>query len=161
MNRTIVNTSGEVEIWLVEANPNDAELTQRALKKYNLANRIVWMKDSEAALDFIFGSSNEYTTSLKHKPGIVLLDLKLTKIDGHEVLRRLKEDPRTCTIPIVVLTSSREEVDMVRSYELGVNSYIVKPVEFDKFVEAVRELGLYWLLLNRQPQKGYSGMEAE
>jgi len=148
--------AGEVEILLVEDNPHDAELTQRALKKHNLINRLVWVKDGAEALEFIFGSSPGPSTPLNGSPKVVLLDLKLPKVDGHEVLRRLKEDPRTRTIPVVVLTSSREEIDIARSYRLGVNSYIVKPVDFGNFSDAVQQLGLYWLLLN-QPPEGRAG----
>ena len=144
--------SGEVEILLVEDNPFDAELTQRELHKYNLSNRLVWVKDGEAALNFIFGTADDPSAPLVGSPKLVLLDLKLPKVDGHEVLRRLKEDQRTKTLPVVVLTSSGEEADMLLSYQLGVNSYIVKPVEFEKFTEAVRQLGLYWLLLNESPR---------
>ena len=135
----------EVEILLVEDNPHDAELTLRALKKHQLANNVVHAADGAAALDMIFGE-NGFANPLK--PKVILLDLKLPKINGIEVLQRLKEDPRTKTIPVVVLTSSREDSDLSRCYELGVNSYIVKPVEFDAFVAAVAELGFYWLLLN-------------
>ncbi len=145
--------SEPVELLLVEDNPYDAELTQRALAKHNLANRLVWVQDGAAALDFIFGPSGDPAAPLAQPPRVILLDLKLPKVDGHQVLRRLKDDPRTRSIPVVVLTSSREEADVVRSYELGVNSYIVKPVDFDNFSEAVSQMGFYWLLLN-QPPKG-------
>lgn len=148
-----------VEILLVEDNPHDAELTLRALRKHNLANRLVWVKDGAEALDFFFGPSDDPAVPLNHPPRVVLLDLKLPKVDGHEVLRRLKADPRTRTIPVVVLTSSQEETDIVRSYKLGVNSYIVKPVDFDNFAEAVRQLGMYWVLLNRSPESQSSAGE--
>ncbi len=136
----------EVEILLVEDNPNDAELTMRALKKNNLANRVAHAKDGAEALEFVFGADGG--ESGRGKPKVILLDLKLPKIDGIEVLTRLKADARTRTIPIVVLTSSREDSDLAKCYELGVNSYIVKPVEFESFVKAVANLGFYWLLLN-------------
>jgi CheY-like chemotaxis protein len=142
----------EVEILLVEDNPRDAELTMRALKKRNLANHVVWVKDGAEALDYIFGASTNAQSEINHAPKVVLLDLKLPKVDGLEVLRRLKGDDRTKTIPVVVLTSSREERDIVESYRLGVNSYIVKPVDFENFSEAVAQLGLYWLLLNQPPE---------
>jgi CheY-like chemotaxis protein len=142
----------EVEILLVEDNPHDAELMTRELKKRNLANNLVWVKDGAAALDLLFGADPQAGGEISHRPKVILLDLKLPKVDGLEVLRQLKADPRTRKIPVVVLTSSREEQDLVRSYELGVNSYIVKPVSFDKFSEAVAHLGLYWLLLNQRPE---------
>jgi two-component system response regulator len=152
LNGAIAPQPGAVEILLVEDNPRDAELTLRALRKHHLANQVVWVQDGVAALELIFGPSGEPGTLLNHTPKMVLLDLKLPKVDGHELLRRLKADARTRTIPVVVLTSSREEMDIERSYELGVNSYIVKPVEFDNFSEAVQQLGLYWLLLNQPPE---------
>ena len=141
----------EVEILLVEDNPSDAELALRALKKHRLANNIVVVTDGEEALDFIFARGKFSDRSMASGPKVILLDLKLPKVDGLEVLRAVKTDPRTRTIPVVVLTSSREESDIVESYRLGVNSYIVKPVDFDKFVAAVRDLGMYWLLLNQPP----------
>ncbi len=133
-----------VEILLVEDNPNDVELTLHALTKYNLGNHIEVVRDGAEALDFLFGGP---ATS----PRVILLDLKLPKVDGLEVLKRIKGDPRTHSIPVVILTSSREERDIVESYSLGVNSYIVKPVDFGQFAESVRSLGLYWLLLNQPP----------
>ena len=123
----------------------------RALKKHRLANNIVVVTDGEEALDFIFARGKFSDRSMASGPKVILLDLKLPKVDGLEVLRAVKTDPRTRTIPVVVLTSSREESDIVESYRLGVNSYIVKPVDFDKFVAAVRDLGMYWLLLNQPP----------
>jgi len=141
-----------VEILLVEDNPNDMELTLHALKKHNLANRIHVARDGAEALEFIFGPGASAKRSLKNGPRVVLLDLKLPKVDGLEVLRRIKADPDTCSLPVVVLTSSREERDVVESYKLGVNSYIVKPVDFVQLTEAVRQLGLYWLLLNQPPE---------
>ena len=146
-----MNYLNEVEILLVEDNPNDAELTMRALKKYNLANRVVLITDGEEALDFIFARGAYKNRKVENHPKVILLDLKLPKVDGLEVLRACKSDPRTKIIPVVVLTSSKEERDLVESYRLGANSYITKPVDFDKFVESVSELGLYWLLLNQPP----------
>jgi two-component system, response regulator len=138
-------TSHGVEILLVEDNPNDAELTLRALKQRNLANQVFVCHDGAEAMDFF--SKGEGPV-----PKVVLLDLKLPKVDGLEVLRRLKQDSRTKSIPIVVLTSSREEPDIERAYALGANSYIVKPVDFEAFARAVSDVGLYWLLLNHPPQ---------
>jgi CheY-like chemotaxis protein len=148
----MMNHHLEVEILLVEDNPADAELALRALKKNRLANNVVVVTDGEEALDFIFGRGAFDGRKIEYGPRVILLDLKLPKVDGLEVLRVVKGDPRTKVIPIVVLTSSKEESDIVESYRLGVNSYIVKPVDFQQFTEAVRELGLYWLLLN-QPAK--------
>lgn len=136
-----------VEILLVEDNSRDAELTLRALRKRNLANQVVWVQDGQAALEFVFGPPDGSAHDLR-RPRLILLDLKLPKLDGIEVLQRLKSDPRTATIPVVMLTSSREEQDVLRSYRHGANSYIVKPVDFDNFSEAVARLGMYWLLLN-------------
>ncbi|NWF52062.1 MAG: response regulator [Nitrospirae bacterium] len=141
----------EVEILLVEDNPNDAELAIRALKKHNLANNVHIAKDGVEALDFIFRRGKYADRDINDKPKVVLLDLKLPKIDGLEVLKKIKSDEITKTIPVVVLTSSTEERDIIESYQLGVNSYIVKPIDFDKFVDAVSELGLYWILLNHPP----------
>jgi CheY-like chemotaxis protein len=133
---------------LVEDNPNDAELTQRALKKARVANDVHVVRDGAEALEFLFGEGAYAGRAGSALPRVVLLDLKLPKVDGLEVLRRVKADERTKLIPVVVLTSSREESDLVASYHLGANSYIVKPVDSDKFFEAVHEIGLYWLLLN-------------
>lgn len=141
----------EVEILLVEDNPHDAELTLRALRKHNLANRLHHSKDGADALDFLFARGEYATRHVEDSPRVVLLDLKLPKVDGLEVLRQIKTDPRTRPVPVVVLTSSREERDLVQSYELGVNSYLSKPVEFDAFADTVAQLGMYWLLLNRLP----------
>jgi two-component system response regulator len=135
----------ELELLLVEDSPYDAELTLRALKKNNLANTVVHVRDGAEALDFIFGASGP---EIENKPKAILLDLKLPKVGGIEVLERLKSDDRTKAIPVIVLTSSREDTDLQRCYELGVNSYIVKPVEFEGFIKAVAEMGFYWLLLN-------------
>jgi CheY-like chemotaxis protein len=140
--------SNEVEILLVEDNPNDAELAIRALKTHNLANKLVWLKDGVEALDFIFAQGQYADRSIEDITKVVLLDLKLPRVNGLEVLEKVKSDKRTRTIPIVVLTSSSEERDIVTSYNLGVNSYILKPVDFDKFVDAVKEVGLYWVLMN-------------
>jgi len=140
-----------VEILLVEDNPNDVELTLRALQKQNLASKVFVVKDGAEALEFIFGTGNYSVRQVDDHPKVVLLDLKLPKVDGIEVLRRLKADPRTRDVPVVMLTSSQEERDVIETYKLGVNSYIVKPVDFSNFVHAVSELGLYWGLLNKVP----------
>lgn len=147
-----MNNPLPTEILLVEDNSQDLELTLRALKKANLANRIEIARDGVEALDFIFGEGQHSERANAPTPKLILLDLKLPKVDGLEVLKRVKADPRTRVIPVVVLTSSREQRDVVESYHLGVNSYIVKPVNFDRFAEAVRDLGFYWLLLNQSPQ---------
>lgn len=135
------------EILLVEDNPHDLQLTLRALQKANISNRIHIARDGAEALEFMHGSG--FTGP--HGPRLVMLDLKLPKIDGLDVLRQLKADPRTQSVPVVVLTSSKEQSDVVESYRLGVNSYIVKPVNFERFSAAVKDLGLYWLLLNQSP----------
>jgi two-component system, response regulator len=135
-----------VEILLVEDNANDAELTLRALKKRNLANQVRVCRDGAEAMDY-------FSDGASPVPKVVLLDLKLPKVDGLEVLRRLKQDSSTKSIPIVVLTSSREEPDIERAYALGANSYIVKPVDFEAFAQAVSDIGLYWLLLNHPPEQ--------
>lgn len=145
------NILNDVEILLVEDNPHDAEMALCALKKNHLANRVVAVSDGEEALDFVFARGQYVARKTANNPKVILLDLKLPKVDGLEVVRTLKADSRTRVIPVVVLTSSQEERDIVESYQLGVNSYIVKPVDFDKFVEAVRSLGFYWLLLNQSP----------
>lgn len=141
----------DVEILLVEDNPNDAEMTLRVLKKNNLANNVFHAKDGAEALKFIFGNGGDAKHNIENKPKVVLLDLQLPKVNGIEVLDQLKTDERTQTIPVVVFTSSREDSDLKKCYELGVNSYIVKPVEFENFVKAISELGLYWLLRNETP----------
>jgi two-component system response regulator len=140
-----------VEILLVEDNANDAELALYALKKHHIANHVEIVRDGAEALDYVFCTGAYVHRRIEDVPRVVLLDLKLPKVDGLEVLRRIKSDPHTCPIPVVVLTSSQEERDIVESYKLGVNSYIVKPVDFEQFVEAVRQLGLYWVLLNQAP----------
>jgi CheY-like chemotaxis protein len=145
------DTVQEVEILLVEDNPTDAELAMRALKKSNLANKLVWVKDGAEALDFIFAQGVYASRSVSNGPKVIMLDLRLPKVDGMEVLRRIKNDERTRTIPVVVLTSSKEDRDVAESYSLGVNSYISKPVEFDDFAKTVSELGMYWLLVNHPP----------
>jgi len=145
-------SSGDpIEILLVEDNPTDAELCLRALKKRKLANRLVWVKDGAEALDFIFGTGTYAGRGVPNGPKVVLLDLRLPKADGLEVLRKVKADERTKTIPVVVLTSSKEDRDVTECYKLGANSFISKPVEFEAFAETVAELGLYWLLVNRPP----------
>jgi two-component system response regulator len=142
------------EILLVEDNPNDAELTLRALRQNNLANQVVHVRDGAAALDFMFGTGEFAHRNGAPTPRLVLLDLKLPKVDGIEVLRRFKAQEHTRRVPVVVLTSSAEERDIAMTYDLGVNSYIVKPVEFESFARAVAELGLYWFVLNRTPSEG-------
>jgi len=141
----------DVEILLVEDNPNDVELTLSALQKRNLSNKVFVVKDGAEALDFIFAAGAYSQRKVEKRPKVVLLDLKLPKVDGIEVLRRIKADSRTSPIPVVMLTSSQEERDVVNSYNLGVNSYIVKPVDFSNFVHAVSELGIYWGVLNKLP----------
>jgi len=140
-----------VEILLVEDNPQDAEMAIRALKKNNLANNVALVTDGVEALDFIFARGAYSDRKIENGPKVILLDLKLPKVDGLEVLKVVKSDERTKIIPIIALTSSSEEKDIIESYRLGVNSYIVKPVDFDKFVEAIKGLGFYWLLLNQSP----------
>jgi two-component system, response regulator len=149
--RKALNKLNEVEILLVEDNPYDAELTIRALKNKGLANKLLTFQDGVEALDFLFGTGEYVGRNLALRPKVILLDLKLPRVNGLEVLEKIRADERTRTIPVVVLTSSQEETDIVRSYSLGVNSYMVKPVDFDKFLRAVEELGLYWLLLNKIP----------
>ena len=140
-----------VEILLVEDNPNDAELTLRALKKQNLTNNIYHVRDGAEALDFIF-AKGEFADHNMDVVKVILLDIKLPKVDGIEVLRRIRADLQLGKTPVVMLTSSNEDRDIVESYNLGVNSYIVKPVAFDKFMEAVCEIGLYWMILNKPPK---------
>lgn len=134
-----------VEVLLIEDNPEDAELTIRVLKKNNLANNLVHLQDGEEALEFLFAKGNN------NIPKLILLDLKMPKVDGIEVLKKIKADDQRKIIPVVILTSSKEERDIIESYNLGVNAYVVKPVEFEKFVSAVANLGLFWLILNQPP----------
>ena len=142
----------EVEILLVEDNLNDAELTIRALRKHNMANNILHLKDGADALDFLFGTGEfQHRDTVNNKPKVILLDLKMPKVNGLEVLEKIKSEELTSTIPVVILTSSKEHPDVEKCYALGANSYIVKPVEFDSFLKAVSDLGFYWLLLNHSP----------
>lgn len=140
---------GGVEILLVEDNKDDEALTLHALKKYNVTNKVHVVRDGAEALEFIFCTDRYAQRHIIDRPKVILLDIKLPLVDGLEVLRKIKQDPRTQAIPVVMLTSSREERDLVESYRLGVNSYIVKPVDFEQFTEAARTLGMYWLLLNK------------
>ncbi|MGC4036110.1 MAG: response regulator [Chitinophagaceae bacterium] len=142
-------TESIVEILLAEDNPEDAEMTIRALKKVNLANHLTHVEDGQEALDFIYATGNYRDRSQSPHPRLIILDVKMPRIDGIEVLKRLKTNEDTRSIPIVILTSSAEERDMIESYHYGVNSYVVKPVEFAQFMKAVSDLGLYWLLINR------------
>lgn len=141
----------EVEILLVEDNPYDAELTLRALGKTGLANRLITIPDGVEALDFLFGNGKYAGRNLALRPKVIFLDLKLPGASGMEVLAKIKSDARTRMIPVVILTSSQEESDILQSYNLGVNSYMVKPVDYDKFLQVMEELGFYWLLLNKVP----------
>jgi CheY-like chemotaxis protein len=141
----------EVEILLVEDDPADAELTMRALRRSNLVNKIHWVKDGQEALDYLFGAGGGGRGAL---PKLVLLDLKMPKVDGMEVLRKIKASTATQAVPVVVMTSSNEEKDVVGSYDLGVNSYIVKPLQFEAFLDTVAKIGLYWVLTNRVPHEG-------
>lgn len=147
-----MNIINEVEILLVEDNPNDVELTLRALKKHNITNKVHVVKDGAEALEYIFATGAYAHRKIEDHPRVILLDLKLPKVDGLEVLRQIKSREQTKMIPVVVLTSSKEERDLGESYKLGANSYIAKPVDFESFVKAVSELGLYWLLLNQPPR---------
>jgi two-component system response regulator len=147
-----MSEANEVEILLVEDNTDDLDMALRALNKMHLANRIQVARDGVEALDFIFCRGPHASRKIENGPKVVLLDLKLPRVDGLEVLRAIKSDPRTKTIPVVVLTSSKEQNDVVESYKLGVNSYIVKPVNFEQFAEAVQRMGFYWLLLNQPPK---------
>lgn len=147
-----MNPANVIEILLVEDSPEDLELTCRALKNANLGNHLQIARDGAEALDFLFGEGEHAGRQIEETPKLILLDLKLPKVDGLEVLQRIKSDERTRRIPVVVLTSSKEQRDIVESYALGVNSYIVKPVNFEGFAHAVQKLGVYWLLLNQPPQ---------
>lgn len=144
-----------VQILLVEDNPNDAELALHALRKHNLANSVDWVRDGEAALDYLF-HRGEYA-SKQGLPKVVLLDLRLPKLDGIDVLRALRANPDTKELPVVALTSSKEERDVIETYQLGVNSYVSKPVAFKEFAETVAHLGMYWVLLNRVPPEVHPG----
>jgi CheY-like chemotaxis protein len=141
--------SHEVEILLVEDNAADAEMTIRALRKAHLSNKLIHLKDGVEALDFLFGNGAYSTRDVNQHPRVILLDIKMPRMDGIEVLRNIRANESTRTIPVVIMTSSNEDKDILASYQLGVNSYVVKPVEFDEFVKAVGNLGLYWLLTNR------------
>jgi two-component system, response regulator len=147
-----MSEESHAEILLVEDNAQDLELTRRALQKGNLTNRIHVARDGAEAIEFLFCEGEFADRKIEDGPKVILLDLKLPKVDGLEVLRRIKNDPRTKSIPVVVLTSSKEQRDVVESYQLGVNSYIVKPVNFEGFAKAVQEIGMYWLLLNQAPK---------
>jgi two-component system response regulator len=141
----------EIEILLVEDNASDAEMTIDALRQNNLANKLLHVKDGAEALDFIFAAGNYADRQITDKPKVILLDLKMPKVNGIEVLQKIRSDERTKNIPVVVLTSSKEDPDIKKCYDLGVNSYVVKPVEFDAFQKAISELGLYWMIVNQQP----------
>jgi len=145
-------TDQRAEILLVEDNPNDVKLTMNAFKTANLANSVHVARDGVEALEFLFGAASSPDEKLPERPKLILLDLKLPRLDGHEVLKRIKGDPRTSAIPVVILTSSAEERDVMRTYQVGANSYIVKPVDFEQFTESARSLGMYWMLLNRPPK---------
>jgi CheY-like chemotaxis protein len=145
-------SSKEMEVLIVEDNPHDLEMTLRALRKHHLANDVVTVSDGAAALDYLFARGAYAGRDIQTAPRVVFLDLKLPKVDGVDVLRVVKSDPRTKSIPIVVVTSSAEERDRVESYALGVNSYVVKPIEFDAFAKTIADLGFYWLAVNRPPR---------
>ena len=142
----------EIEVLLVEDNASDAEMTIRALKKNNLVNKLLHLKDGAEALDFIFAEGEYSGRQMENIPKVILLDLKMPKVSGIEVLRRIKTDERTRKIPVVVLTSSKEDPDIQACYALGVNSYVVKPVDFNEFQKAISELGLFWMIINQPPQ---------
>ena len=141
----------DIRILLVEDNPDDIELTLRVFRKYHIVNQIIVARDGEEALEILFNSRKGVPE--EERPDLILLDLKLPKVDGLEVLRQIKGHPRTQPIPVVILTSSKEETDLIKSYKLGVNSYIRKPVNFNNFIEVIRQLSLYWLMLNEPPPK--------
>ena len=142
----------EIEVLLVEDNSSDAEMTIRALKKSNLANRLLHLKDGAEALDFLFAEGEYSGRQMQNTPKVILLDLKMPKVNGIEVLQKIKFDERTRKIPVVVLTSSREDPDIQECYKLGANGYVVKPVEFDEFHKAISDLGFYWMIINQSPQ---------
>lgn len=146
-----MNVAQEIEVLLVEDNVHDAEIAMRTLRKNNLANSIVWVKDGAEALDVLFGTGAFAGRDVSRGPRLVMLDLKLPKLDGLEVLEAIRADPRTAAIPVVILTSSTQEEDIVRSYRTGANSFVPKPVQFERFAEVVAKLGMYWLLVNRAP----------
>ncbi|WP_077033525.1 response regulator [Pelomonas sp. KK5] len=146
-----MNPYDQVEILLVEDSPNDAELAMRALRKGGLANKLLWVKDGEEALDYLF-RQGQYADREQGSPRLVFLDLKMPRVDGTQVLRQIKQDERTRRIPVVIMTSSEEESDMIRSYDLGANSYVVKPLAFNAMVDVVHEAGYYWLAVNKHPQ---------
>jgi two-component system response regulator len=148
-----MNDYQQVEILLVEDNPNDAELTMRSLKKGNFLNKLYWVKDGQEALDFLYCTGAYAARDGDDHPKLILLDLKMPKVDGIEVLQRIKANERLRVIPVVVMTSSNEQPDIVESYRLGVNGYVVKPVEFGAFAEAVAKIGMYWMMVNREPQQ--------
>jgi two-component system response regulator len=141
----------DVQILLVEDSSSDAEMTINALKENNLANKLLHVKDGAAALDFIFAEGIYSSRNVEDKPKVILLDIKMPKISGIEVLQRIRSDDRTKTIPVVILTSSKEDPDIKKCYDLGENSYVVKPVEFDEYQKAITKQGLYWMIVNQQP----------
>jgi len=140
-----------IEVLLVEDNERDADLTLRSLEKYKISNHIKWVKDGEEALDYLFGENQYEGRDINKQPNVVLLDLKMPKLNGIEVLEKIRANEKTQKLPVVMVTSSQEEKDIVRSYDLGVNSYIVKPVDFNKFTESIRDIGYYWLVMNKKP----------
>ncbi|HTY47756.1 MAG TPA: response regulator [Methanomassiliicoccales archaeon] len=148
-----MNEDVEVEIVVVEDDPNDAELILRVLKKHNLANKLVHLEDGAQALDYLLKKPPSKRSNGANLPRVVLLDLKLPKVDGLEILRQMKADERAKKIPVVILTSSREDRDIVNAYALGVNSYVTKPIRFDEFAKVVSDLGMYWVLMNKAPHK--------
>jgi len=146
-----MNVNKNVEILLVEDSDQDAELAMRALKKNNISNKIIRLKDGEEALEFLFGTGEFEGRSIHNQPRVILLDLKMPKVDGLEVLKKIRGSEELHNIPVVMLTSSKEEQDLINSYKLGVNSFIVKPVEFSSFTQAVKDIGFYWMILNELP----------